>query len=286
MFTESINDYLSNPVWQTVTAITLIIFVLFLLLKIFLYIFDKKHTSIINSLNGRISPETIRELKEHPEKLQLSRSVGVKNKALLSSPYRDITVLHFTPRQHGFFSETLMPDELSDLFKFYLTKMTQIIFDQGGTILQYNDLALTAFWGAPLSCDDAPKKACEAALLILSRTKGLDTELKSRWMLQPFQPIISITTEELLVGDFGSEQKPFYAIYGDYEYKLKGLMKLSLEYNTNILITQSTHKHVKNNFIFNPVDKQLRTKGFTNLIAVYELCGNVMKYNDLINPAK
>ena len=48
------------------------------------------------------------------------------------------------------FSEKRLPEELTKLLNDYLTDMTDIIMEEGGTLDQYVGDAIVAFWNAPL----------------------------------------------------------------------------------------------------------------------------------------
>ena len=51
-------------------------------------------------------------------------------------------------------AESLSPEELTELLNSYLSEMTAIIFDHGGTVDKYIGDAIVAFWNAPLDQPD------------------------------------------------------------------------------------------------------------------------------------
>jgi len=60
-------------------------------------------------------------------------------------------------------SEALTPEELTALLNDYLSAMTDIIQDEGGTIDKYEGDAIIAFWNAPLDLPDHAVRAVRSA---------------------------------------------------------------------------------------------------------------------------
>ena len=85
-----------------------------------------------------MSPAVIDQLVQHPEKLKLGGE-------------RRVLSIFFSDLQ-GFtsISEGLAPEALTQLLNDYLSAMTDIIQEEGGTVDKYEGDAIIAFWNAPL----------------------------------------------------------------------------------------------------------------------------------------
>lgn len=212
-------------------------------------------------LKGRISPETLREIRKQPELL--------KPKA---AAHQEVTILHLETRGFTVLSESMSADGIAEYLHVYLTRMTEVVFEFGGTIDKYEGTTLTAYWGAPIAYDDAAKRACRAALRMHDLIKELSPGLEA----EGYPPLLSqfaITTADVVAGNLSSNQRPSYSILGDYSYILDGLVGLNNNYRTNILMTQYTLEQVGEEFEVRLLGEQLRTKGKDQPVSVYELCG-------------
>jgi adenylate cyclase len=72
----------------------------------------------------------------------------------MGSEKREMTVLFSDIRDFTTISESLDPQELSELMNAFLTPMTRIVHQHRGAIDKYMGDALMAFWGAPLHDPD------------------------------------------------------------------------------------------------------------------------------------
>ncbi len=89
-----------------------------------------------------LSPTIIEELIAHPERLTLG---GQK---------RELSIFFSDLQGFTSISEVLTPEELTQLLNEYLSAMTDIIQEEGGTIDKYEGDAIIAFWNAPLDQAD------------------------------------------------------------------------------------------------------------------------------------
>ena len=85
-----------------------------------------------------LSGDVIEKIIRDPKHLQLG---GEK---------RELTIMFTDLAGFSTFSERLGPVELTTLLNDYLTEMTDIIMEEGGTLDKYEGDAIIAFWNAPL----------------------------------------------------------------------------------------------------------------------------------------
>ena len=70
-------------------------------------------------------------------------------------------------------AERVEPEELVDLLNQYLTAITEIVFENGGTLDKYVGDALMVFFGSPVPYDDNAARAVETALRMRHRLAEL-----------------------------------------------------------------------------------------------------------------
>ena len=149
-----------------------------------------------------LAPEVVERVASHPETLRLG---GVK---------QELTVFFSDIARFTSISEALPPEELVHLLNMYLTRMTEIIMGQGGTVDKYEGDAIMAFWGAPVEMADHAVRACRAALMQRTDLKRFREELKARGLPQ-IRVRWGLSTGPMIVGNMGSDERFDYTVMGD-----------------------------------------------------------------------
>ncbi|WP_151704411.1 adenylate/guanylate cyclase domain-containing protein [Nitrincola alkalilacustris] len=157
---------------------------------------------IRNAFQHYLSPGVIEQLVNQPDRLRL----GGERK-MLSIFFSDL---------EGFtsISEKLEPDQLTELLNDYLSAMTEIIQEEGGTVDKYEGDAIIAFWNAPM---DLPNHALHAARAAVRCQQKLD-ELRPRyseWTGHELFMRIGLHTGQAVVGNLGSKTRFDYTMLGD-----------------------------------------------------------------------
>ncbi|MCD4774631.1 MAG: adenylate/guanylate cyclase domain-containing protein [Candidatus Aegiribacteria sp.] len=167
------------------------------------------------------------------------------------------------------FSEKLTPEDLVSLLNRYLTIMTDIILETGGTVDKFEGDAIIAFWGAPLPLEDHAVRACSAAL----RCHEAHVEMNRQLMLEGYPEIftrIGLSTGDMVVGNMGSSKRFDYTAIGstvNLGSRLEGANKV---YDTSIMVPEDTFKNAQNQFVFRELDT-IRVVGQQIPVKVYEL---------------
>jgi len=183
-----------------------------------------------------LSPAVIDQLIANPERLRLGGE-------------RRVLSIFFSDLQ-GFtsISEGLDPELLIALLNDYLTEMTNIIHEEGGTIDKYEGDAIIAFWNAPLKTPDHAVKAVRAALRCQARLAHLRPAYEEQSGAQMYMRI-GINTGSAVVGNLGSNTRFDYTMIGDAVNLAARLEGANKQFGTFTMISQSTfdlvHKHFK-----------------------------------------
>jgi Adenylate cyclase, family 3 (some proteins contain HAMP domain) len=219
---------------------------------------EEREKRKIRTMFGKyVSPEVVAQMMDNPPELG-----GVD---------RELTVFFSDIRGFTSLSETLSPQELVKHLNIYLTAMTDIILETGGTLDKYVGDEIMCFWGAPLEVKNHAARACLCAL----RQKEKLTELNGSWPSEKRLAIgIGINTGIMTVGNMGSEGRMNYTLMGDnvnLGARLEGTNKI---YGTMIIVSEYTYAMVKDRFVFRELDT-IRVKGKNRPVVIYELVDEI-----------
>lgn len=171
----------------------------------------------------------------------------------------------FTP-----IAERLDVKELADHLAEYLGEMTNVIHKYYGTVDKYIGDAIMAFWGAPTTMENHALLSCKAALESQSVAERLNKKWKEKGIDVEFNIRIGISTGNVIVGNFGSEDRLNYTVLGDTVNIASRLEQANKHYNTKIMISEFTYEAVKDYIEARIIDKIL-VKGKNVPLVVYEL---------------
>ena len=195
-------------------------------------------------------------------------------------------------QKYSSFSELLKAKELGCLLNFYLTKMSDIIIDEKGTVDKYEGDAIVALVGAPVAMPDHAVHACAAAIKMKRAEQVMNQDIirysknpKPSWMEEAlysaFKTLVTnnktiftrigINSGEMIAGYFGSEKKKNYTMMGNNVNLASRLEGVNKQYHTNgILISQSTKELLGDRFVVRSLDR-VRVVNINTPIGLYEL---------------
>ncbi len=230
------------------------VFITFLSIVVYRAFTDEKDKKAIRETFGKyLSPKVVDQLVQNPPELG-----GVD---------KELTVFFSDIRGFTTLSENMTPQELVNHLNIYLTAMTDIILEYGGTIDKYMGDAIMAFWGAPLPQPNHAELACKCALKQLQ----VLSELNAQWPESKRINIgIGLNSDIMTVGNMGSKLRMNYTLMGDPVNLGSRLESTNKEYGTKIIISEFTYAHIKDKFIVRELDN-IRVKGKNKPVLIYEL---------------
>mgnify|MGYP001157493977 FL=1 len=165
-------------------------------------------------------------------------------------------------------SDTLEPQLLAKLVNNYLSEMTNIAIEFGGTIDKFIGDAVMVFFGDPESDGDRQDAiSCVGmALRMQQRISELQDYWKSLGIGNEIQVRMGIATGYCTVGDFGSEQRRDYTAFGSAVNLAARLESLALP--GEILVSEQTYELVLRD-INCTTYKTVTPKGFSRPINTY-----------------
>jgi len=127
---------------------------------------------------------------------------------------RDITSMFTDIASFTTLAEGLEPGVIGPLLNEYLTGMTEIVFEHGGTLVKIIGDALNVLFGAPADQPDHAARAVACALALDAYAQ----EFRARWQAKGVAvgiTRIGVCSGSALVGSFGGGRFFDYTAYGD-----------------------------------------------------------------------
>ena len=163
-------------------------------------------------------------------------------------------------------SQAMSSKDLAQLMNHYFeTAVSECIHKTDGTVVKYIGDAIFAFWNAPELQPDHAARACEAALLLVSKTfiDPNGNTLRTR---------VGVHAGLARIGNFGSSERVDYTALGENVNLASRLEGLNKFLGTNCLITRETMEGAGDSFVTRALGL-FQMKGFEKPIDVYELLG-------------
>ena len=175
-------------------------------------------------------------------------------------------------------TEGLEPEDLAEILNDYLTEMTSIALEYGGTIDKYIGDAMVVFFGDPDSLG-VTKDAQQCVLMAVAMQKrmhGFRAKWQERGMNRPFRMRVGINTGYCNVGNFGSVDRLDYTIIGGEVNKAARLETASEP--DGILLSHETYSLVKN-LVEVKEAREILAKGFDEPVTAYQI-GDLVSEGD------
>lgn len=169
-------------------------------------------------------------------------------------------------------SDGMEPERLAFVINTYLSEMSTIALDCGGTIDKFIGDAILIFFGDPETDgeqEDAVKCA-QMALRMRHRIVELQEVWKSHGISKPLVARMGISTGFCTVGNFGSDQRLEYTAFGS-PVNLASRLETATPAGT-ILISEQTYLLIREAAICRDMG-EVTPKGFVRPIRTYELEG-------------
>ncbi len=207
-----------------------------------------------SALERFLSPEVAEMVVANPD----IRLGGVNQKVTVM--FADIR--GFTPM-----SENMGPERVVEILNEYFTRVTDVIFDTGGTLDKYIGDAVMAVYGAPISKGDDAANCVESAIQIQRLLIELNRDAATRQWPE-LRVGIGINTGIVTAGNIGSPRRIDYTVIGDTVNTASRLMSNAA--GGQILISESTAAELGEDFGMAPLPP-LHLKGRSGPVSVFSV---------------
>ena len=175
---------------------------------------------------------------------------------------------------HGFteLAEEMEAEALTDLLNSYLTEMSRIALQYGGTIDKFIGDSVMVFFGDPISrgAKQDAEAAVSMAIAMRKHMKVLRQQWRSQGITRPLEIRMGLSTGYCTVGNFGADVRMDYTIIGR-EVNLASRLEGAADAG-EILISHETWSLTKDLVMCR--DKgQLPVKGFSRPVQLYQVVG-------------
>ena len=173
-------------------------------------------------------------------------------------------------------SDTLEPELLAKLVNNYLSEMTNIAIECGGTIDKFIGDAVMVFFGDPQTLGEKQDAlACvEMATKMQKRIEDLQTYWKKIGIKNGMQVRMGISTGYCTVGDFGSQQRLDYTAFGSPVNLAARLEAMAPA--TKIIISEQTYDLISDQVKCEPF-KEITPKGFSRPVNTFCISDDNLK---------
>lgn len=223
------------------------------------YFVEARSKRKITGLFGRyVSPALVKEMSKHPDEVSME------------GDSREMSVLFSDVRGFTTISEGMEPKELSRLMNEFLTPLTEVIYQNRGTVDKYMGDCIMAFWGAPLADQDHARNAVVAGLQMQRRL----AELQPRFRARQWPEIrigVGVNSGRMSVGNMGSEIRVAYTVMGDAVNLASRLEGITKQYGVTMVVGEQTRTRCPD-VVFRELDR-VRVKGKEEPVAIYEPLG-------------
>lgn len=192
---------------------------------------------------------------------------------------KKLTVFFSDIRNFTATTEEMEPEDMTFLLNDYLTKMTEIALEHGGTIDKYIGDAIMVFFGDPET--KGVKQDALAALRMALAMQRRMVDLRAKWsdmgFRHPFHIRCGVNTGYCNVGNFGSEQRVDYTIIGG-QVNLAARLESICEPD-GIVMSHETYAFVKD-FIDAAALDPIQVKGIKEPVTPYSVQGIFEDWDD------
>jgi adenylate cyclase len=210
-----------------------------------------------SALERFLSPEVVEMVVANPD----IRLGGVN---------QEVTVMFADIRGFTTMSETMEPGRVVEILNEYFTRVTDVIFDNGGTLDKYIGDAVMAVFGAPISKGNDAAAAVNSAIQIQRLLVELNRDAAAReW--PELRVGIGINTGSAIAGNIGSPRRLDYTVVGDAVNTAQRLMTNAA--GGQILISESTAKKLGKTGKTIDLERlpELKVKGRSEAVPVFRV---------------
>ena len=210
-----------------------------------------------SALERFLSPEVVEMVVANPD----IRLGGVN---------QEVTVMFADIRGFTTMSETMEPARVVEILNEYFTRVTDVIFDNGGTLDKYIGDAVMAVFGAPISKGNDAAAAVNSAMQIQRLLIELNRDAAARnW--PELRVGIGINTGNAIAGNIGSPRRLDYTVVGDAVNTAQRLMSNAV--GGQILISESTAKKLGKTGKTIDLERlpELKVKGRSEAVPVFRV---------------
>jgi adenylate cyclase len=207
------------------------------------------------ALSRFLSASIVEKILANPDQIHL----GGENQT--------VTILFADIRGFTRMSEKMEPMEVVELLNEYFSEMTDLVFENGGTLDKYLGDGLMAVFGAPLAKPDDSLRAVKTAIEMQRALARLNRDWEAMGQ-RSLKIGLGVNTGPVTAGNIGSARRMDYTVIGDAVNLASRLCANAA--GGQILISESTHCTLQGRLPAKKLDP-IKVKGKEAPIEIYEI---------------
>ena len=200
---------------------------------------------------------SMRQMLEQTASRDIASNLLLSGSADLGGSLVRSTILFSDIRSFTSMAERLSAAVIVDLLNEYFSFMEDVITSEGGAVDKYIGDAIMALFGVPQASGNDPKRACRAALRMMSALElfngGRDEQARIRIG-------IGIATGDVIAGYIGSPSRLNYTVIGDPVNMASRMESLTKVYGAPVLVCEQTRAALGDEFVVRDLDR-IRVRG-------------------------
>jgi len=214
--------------------------------------FTAENRRMLNAIVTQVDTAVFERLEQRRVRQVLGRSVDPKvldyllehsdAATVLAGERRIVSVLFADLRGSTEWAERTEPDKLAHTLNEYLGRMTDVIFEYGGTLDKFVGDEVIGLFGAPLPMEDHAVRCATAAYRMQQVMAEMRQELSEQgYELPPMG--VGVSTGEAICGEFGTAQRTDYTAMG--RMMNLGARLCSAASGGEVMISEATMETIK-----------------------------------------
>jgi adenylate cyclase len=197
----------------------------------------------------------------------VERILANPNQIHLGGENQIATIMFTDIRSFTPMAEKMEPHQVVELLNEYFTEMTDLIFENGGTLDKYLGDGLLAIFGAPIARPDDAARSVKTAIEMQRALVRLNTDWQARGQ-PPLRVGVGINTGPVTAGNIGSTKRMDYTVIGDAVNLASRLCAKAA--GAQILVSESTYTALSHALPAQRLEPIL-VKGKGTPVEVYEI---------------
>lgn len=216
---------------------------------------EKEKNSLVKRFKRFVADRIVREIMESPERTRFEEE------------RKEISVLFIDLNDFTSFSESTPPARLFHQLNEFLSDMTELVFEYGGTLDKYIGDGVMALFGTPVELENHAELAVECALAMQARMEVLRKKWKKEGK-QELSASVGIFSGLAAVGPIGSDRFMDYTAIGDTVNTASRLTSMARP--GTILIGQPTFQPLQDVLVVDS-ERSLTVKGKGQPVNAWEV---------------
>jgi adenylate cyclase len=219
---------------------------------------ERRRRSLQRHFSRYLSTDLVMQVLDRPGEVSLE-----------AKEIEEVTVLFADIRSFTAWASTRSADAVFGQLNEFLSEMSRIIEDHGGTVDKFIGDEIMALFGAPTALENPARTAVFAALEMQEHLQklGVQWELEG---LTAFQMGVAIHTGPAIVGELGSDVRRNYTAIGTTVNIAARLEEKTKELGVRILATRATLEHAGDSVEFRELGPYL-LRGIDQPVLIYEV---------------